>query len=112
MPWTWLWVVVASRKTCIYQGCGSVLGALGPYLSLSAATWFPGPEDQLPPGDFLLLLQTCPHPRLGSLKAGLGSCDARVLNRPGRGTGEKLSPETVGEGAGKQSQLIFFPPWV
>lgn len=63
MPWTWLWVVVASRKTCIYQGCGSVLGALGPYLSLSAATWFPGPEDQLPPGDFLLLLQTCPHPR-------------------------------------------------
>lgn len=50
MPWTWLWVVVASRKTCIYQGCGSVLGALGPYLSLSAATWFPGPEDQLPLG--------------------------------------------------------------
>lgn len=30
MPWTCLWVAVASEKPCIYEGCGQILTAWGP----------------------------------------------------------------------------------
>lgn len=108
MQWTWLGVAVASGKRCTYKGCGQVLNAPCPHLPLTAATWFPGPEDQPLPG--VLLLQTCLSPQLGKLKAGLGSGGARGLDRPDSETGEGPGPSNSRGGCWRAEPAPFLLP--
>lgn len=71
---------------------------------------FPGPENQLLPGVFLLLPQTCLGRALGNLKAGLGSGRVKGLDRPGRGTGVGSRPSDRGGGRWRAEPAHFLAP--
>lgn len=64
------------------------------------------------PLEFYCSLQTCLSPGLGKPKAVLGWGLPGVWTSLAGGTRERPGPQADGGGCWKQSQLVFFPPWV